>query len=471
MTQPRSDHAGASREILGRGLIYTVGTAAPILANLLVTPVLTKVLAGAEFGLVSGGLVVLQVAMMLGGLGFAASITRHGLIESSGVAGASALTWRGSAIGAALCLVAMVGAAPLAAALRLTTMTVLLALVAAAGFVAMANAQAFLRVVDRPVAFVALSFIAALGGPALGLALALAGSATATWYLTGMAVGYGAAGLIGLVLTWRAARPAAHAGDLRRALDVGLPAVPHAVSLYLASGALVLVANHLFGAVDGGRLYYAVLLGSAPAVLTTSLNNAWAPVVYRAPAERWAGLIEHTGRDIAWITACAAGFMAATAPWLLRVVGNPSLSPAAMTPATAFIAAGTVLSVAYLGSVHLVFASGRSRGLAVSTPASLLIGVVAAVLLGRALGLQWVGAGMTVTYAALAVLTYAVARAATPVRWRPAAFALPLAAGLALCAVGGIAPTAGPVGLVARAVIAVACVAGAFATMQRVRRA
>ena len=52
-----------------------------------------------------------------------------------------------------------------------------------------------------------------------------------------------------------------------------------------------------------------------------------------------------------------------------------------MTPAVALVAAGTVLSVLYLSNVHLVFASGRSEGLAIVTPTSLLIGTGAAALL------------------------------------------------------------------------------------------
>ena len=90
-----------------------------------------------------------------------------------------------------------------------------------------------------------------------------------------------------------------HRGDTRRALRMGLPTVPHQVAIFLASGILVLVAGWLFGSAEAGRLQLAVLIGSAPGVLTSSLNNAWAPIVYRTPEHDRAEVLEHTGRDIA----------------------------------------------------------------------------------------------------------------------------------------------------------------------------
>ena len=151
----------------------------------------------------------------------------------------------------------------------------LLAFVAAAGFSVVVNVQAYLRVLDRPLPFVLLSLGAALGGPALGLALLLGGDGTAAEYLAGLAAGYVLTALAGLALTVRRSRHVR--GDTRRALRVGLPTIPHQVALYLAGGALVLVAGHLYGTAEAGRLQLAVLIGSAPGVLTASLNNAWAP--------------------------------------------------------------------------------------------------------------------------------------------------------------------------------------------------
>jgi O-antigen/teichoic acid export membrane protein len=461
----------ASKAVLGRGLLYTVGTAAPVLSNAVVTPFVTRQLGTAEYGIVATGLVIIQVGMIVAGLGLAAAITRHGILEESGVGGARSLVLRGAA-GAVL----LAGLAALTArwTAQLTGMdngtSLALALAAAAGFSMVVNVQSYLRVLDHPLPFVLLSLGSALGGPVLGMALLLLVSPTATAYLTGLALGYLVSGLAGLVLMVRGGPRVHHDRDTRRALRIGLPTVPHQVAIFLASGVLVLVAGWVFGAADAGRLQLAVLIGSAPGVLTSSLNNAWAPVVYRTSPEHRGEVLEHTGRDIAMLTGLAAGFVALAAPLLLAIVAPPSYSPREMTPAVGLVAAGTILSVLYLCNVHLVFASGRSEGLALVTPLSLLVGTGAAWAAAVLIGLAAVGIGMTVTYAAMALGVAVLARRVSPTRWHERALALPMLLGFALCAAGSFLPVGGSWGLIRGAAAAIIAVASVGVLLRVLRR-
>src|SRR5450759_5175154 len=86
----------ASKAVLGRGSIYTLGTAAPILANAAVVPFVTRLLGKSAYGVVVIAIVVIQVAMMAGSFGMPSVITRQGILARSGVAGARALLVRGS---------------------------------------------------------------------------------------------------------------------------------------------------------------------------------------------------------------------------------------------------------------------------------------------------------------------------------------------------------------------------------------
>ena len=70
----------ASKAVLGRGLLYTVGTAAPVLSNAIITPFVTRLLGPHDYGVVATALVVIQVGMIIAGLGMGAAITRHGLL-------------------------------------------------------------------------------------------------------------------------------------------------------------------------------------------------------------------------------------------------------------------------------------------------------------------------------------------------------------------------------------------------------
>jgi O-antigen/teichoic acid export membrane protein len=460
--------AAASKGVLGRGSIYTIGTAAPILANAAVVPFVTRLLGKPAYGVVVIALVVIQVAMMAGSFGMPSVITRQGILAGSGVAGARALLVRGSLMTAAL-VTTLILCAPLwAPRVRAPLRSaILLALAASAFFVVVENSQALLRVLDRPVAFVSLSLTATLGGPLLGLAL-LALSVpvrSPERYLGGLTAGYAAAAVVGLVLCLRGGRPKRDRGDTRAALRLGLPVIPHLVALFLANGALVLLAEHLYDIATAGRIGLALLVGSSSAVITSALNNSWAPIIYRTPEHERGAVLAHTARDIATLAALISGGVALLSPWLLRLAAGASFAPLELVPAVSIVAAGAVLSVAYLANVHLVFAAGRSLGLSVITPVSLLAGLGCAYLVGRANPVL-LAVGFPATYLALAIGTAWLRRHVGAVRWSETTLLWPAGLGLALCALGGVLPTSGAPAL---ARVAVAALAG-FGTLRLARR-
>jgi len=461
----RSAGAEASKGVLGRGSVYTIGTVAPILANVAVVPIVTRLLGPQAYGAVAVAITVMWVAMMAGGLGMASVITRQGILARSGVAGARALLLRGSLITAGLMTVAILTAPlwdPLVRAQLRSP--VLLALAASALFVVVENSQALLRVLDRPGAFVSLSLTATLGGPLLGLAL-LTQDRSPSAYLIGLTAGYAAAAAVGLVMCLRGGRPQRDRGDTRAALRMGLPVIPHLVALYLANGALVFLATRLYGVTASGRIQLALLVGSSPAVITSALNNSWAPIVYRTPEHERGAVLTHTARDIATLAAFISGGVALLSPWLMQFLAPPKFGPLELVPAVAITALGCVLSVAYLANVHLIFAAGRSLWLSVVTPLSLLVGIICAYLAGQH-NLVLLSVGFPATYLTLAVGTAWLRRYVHAVSWSETALLLPTVLGLALCAAGGVLPTSGTATLVR---VAVAAVAG-FGTLRLTRR-
>jgi O-antigen/teichoic acid export membrane protein len=451
--------AVASRGVLGRGSIYTIGTVAPILANVAVVPVVTRLLGPTAYGVVAIAIVVMWVAMMAGSFGFPSVITRQGILARSGVAGARALLVRGSVMTMGL-IFAILLAAPLWGPWLRPQLraAVGLALGASAFFVVVENSQALLRVLDRPVAFVALSLTATLGGPLLGLSLLAlpTPSHSPQRYLGGLALGYAAAAVVGLVLCLRGGRPRRDPGDTRAALRMGLPVIPHLVALYLANGALVFLAGHLYDDASAGRIQLALLVGSAPAVITSALNNSWAPIVYRAAEHERGAILAHTARDIATLAALVSGGVALLSPWLMRLAAGSDFEPLDLVPAVAIVSFGCVLSVAYLANVHLVFAAGRSLWLSVVTPVSLLVGLTAAYLAGQR-SLVLLAVGFPVMYAALALGTALLRRHVHAASWKEGVLLLPAGLGLALCALGGVLPTSGAPALVR---VAIALLAG-----------
>jgi hypothetical protein len=218
----------------------------------------------------------------------------------------------------------------------------------------------------------------------------------------------------------------------------------------------VVLAGHLYDIGTAGRIQLALLVGSSPAVITSALNNSWAPIVYRAPERQRGAVLAHTARDIAVLAALISGGVALLSPWLMRIAAGPSFAPLELVPAVAIVAFGCVLSVAYLANVHLVFAQGHSTWLSVVTPLSLLVGLGCAYLSGRQ-NPMLLTVGFPATYAALALGTALLRRHVHAVPWSETVLLVPAGLGLTLCVLGGVLPTAGTAALVR---VAVAVLAG-----------
>lgn len=456
----------ATRTVLGRGSVYTLATAAPALAAVAVIPVVTRLLGKAQYDVVAVAVVVIQVGFILVALGLGAAITRQYILDDAGAAGARALVLQGAAVSLAL-TAALTAAAPWWMPLvldRPASAELVLALVACLGGAWMVLAQAYLRGADRAVAFVVLAALAGLAGPVAGLVGLAVGHRSPLVYLVGLAAGYVAAGVVGLGLVAAAGPLAGNRAGLQRALRIGLPTVPHQVSLYVALAGLVVVADRLLG--EGGRANVALTIGAGATVLTAGLNNAWAPVVYRtAPADR-PRVLTQTTRPIAVITLVVAGAVALLGPWLLRVAAPHAYDPASLVPALALAAAAAVPSVVYLASGHLVFASGRTGPLAASTPLAVAGALVWAVLLAPHWGMAAIGSAYLVAYLLLAAGTTAVQRGVSPTPWWPPVQPLLLAAWAGTTALGALLPGTGA-GAVARVAAVVGLLTVAAVRLRR----
>lgn len=390
----------------------------------------------------------IQVTMMLASLGMPSVITRQALMTENGVPRARSLFVRA-------CLLTLALGACAAAVAAVAThgqdtnhqLTWVFALLAGTGFVVTENGQALLRATDRPMAFISISAVSMLGGPLLGLTALLALGRNPACYIGGLAAGYLLAGAVAWAVclgTRFTAERRFEAGDMRIAFRLGLPILPHMVSLYLLSMSLVLISASRYGVGASGRIQLALLVGTAPNVITSSLNNSWAPTVYATPEAQRGTVVEHTAADIAWLTGLVSAGVALLSPWLLQIFASRAFDPIELVPAACLVVLGSMLSIAYLANVQLVFASGRPGRLSIVTPTSLIIGVVAALLLGR-ISLTAIAAGFPIAYVALATGVGMLRRHVDAPHWSELKLIKPLAVGGALIAVGAIWPTSGMV--------------------------
>lgn len=427
------DARGFARE----GTIYILAVTAPVLSALLITPLVTRSLGAQQYGHVALGIATYQIVSVLVALGLPAAITRNALIESSGSRGSAGTVVIGTVAATATALVAILSLGlwgdmvfPSA-----DTGVITPALACAAALATQAMCQAQLRALSKARTFAAVGIVGAVLPPAMGLAAVAWGTATGTMYVSAVAVGQALVAIAALGIVVSHDRPTFSWKDARRSLQISLPTVPHQLAAGGIGGLLVIAAGRTLGTVAAGQLQLSLLIGMAPMIIIGALNNAWAPRVYRLDSRHRARFISDTTPQVASIGALLSVSAAALAPLGFAFVAPPGLATEPASRAIAVIAAGSLVSVLYLASIHLVFASGRTGLLAVTTPVSLVCALLVSALVAQRLP----GAGLWAFAAAIPLFQVLQALMAAMLRRRTGTTELRLGRSILVVIAGALA--------------------------------
>lgn len=420
------------RQVIGRGSVYTLGTVAPILVTLVITPLVFRVLGDVQYGYVGIAITTYQAAAVILPLGLPAAITRHALIEQSGRRGAIGLLFFGSAVTIAAGAV-MAVTAPGWGRLVFGEVGWWLALpvASAAGLSWVALSQALLRAEDRVVAFVAIGWLMAILPPAVSLGVTILVPGGATQYLALLAGGHVCVGAVAIAAASRGVRARVDVTEIRSSLRVALPTVPHQLAMASVAVAAVAIATSVGGVPAGGRTQLALLLGTAPLVIIGALNNAWAPHIYRASAQQRPLVLNRSTALVALVALAVVTAFVVAAPAIATLIVGPSSG--AVLAGALIAAAATGLMVLYLANIHMVFVSGRTGWLAVATPIALILAVVtAAILASRSKESALAALVVPVFYAIQSVSSGIMRRSLTDVRLNARAFAAAVCGGVAV---------------------------------------
>lgn len=369
----------ASARLLGSGALYIVATAAPILAVLAVTPVITRLVGPNQYGEIAVAVTTYQLGSVLLSLGLPAAITRSALLEHDGFPGAAGTMFAGAGLAALLTLITASSASVwgpwIFPGVRSQVLT--LALVAGCGLAVITMCQAILRAGERVGSFVGIAVLAALLPPSIGLLLCLRSPSSAN-YATGLAIGYVAVAAGAMLISTRGIKPEFSMRSTAKALKVGLPVLPHLASVPLllsAALALVVASNGLGFA---GQLQVSVILGTSIITILNAANNAWAPLIMKTPPEDRTEVLGDTTTLVAEVTLLMICVFVPLAPTLVRFIGGPLGDLSASRAAVVVVSSG-VFQVLYLANIHLTFVSGRTAPLALTSPLGATV----------ALGLLW----------------------------------------------------------------------------------
>lgn len=432
----------AGRRLLGRGSIYTLGTASRLAGTLLAIPVVTRFLGSEDYGTVA---LAIAIQLVVGGIatfGLPNAILRlyfdHDESEDGVAMGRGLIVSTGFSAAAVVGLVMLSAIAWAPALAPGDSEALLIGVGLALPGAMMGSCMYLLRAQERPGAFIVLTLTFSLGAQLLGI-VGLSLDPQPWTYLTGVALAYVIGAVVGLRLTG-ALGPPAPWPVLRSALHYGIPTIPMMVSSFILAAGDRFVIQVVSGLSAVGKYQIAYAFGSLGGTLLTSLRSAWLPITFAASEdERWTSLAD-TAAMITRLAALFCAFLALIADVVLPIIVPADYSPRLLAEVTAIVALSSLPLVAYTSQSQVLLWHKHTRPLAWIAPTAAAFNLTLVAVLLPPFGLRGAAAATVIAVVAEAVLTGWAARRLTEVPWRRRADALSYAIAVPLVALALLLP-------------------------------
>jgi len=446
--------------------VYGLGQAVGRAVQLLLVPVLTRLLVPAEFGVAELVTGYLATAILVLVLGMDASLARFFYQEPDREARrrmvSSSLAFRLAASGAAALLLATC-AAPLAASLLHGAVYAKYVRIGAATLpctLLVMFCNDVLRVTFQPLKYITLNVVQTVLVTALSIVLVGHFHLSTAGVLYGRLAGDAIAALVGLVLIRHALGLRPSAGVLKRMLAYGAPTVPAAVAFAVIAGVDRFALQRTRSIEEVATYSVALRFYSVMTFAASAFHLAYGPFAYARASEPEAPrLFARVLVGYVALAAFGAMFVGLFAPEVLRLLVTRAYRPeAASLPALLLAFAAVALGAYTVVSIGIGLAL-KTPLLAVGAWAGALAGVAAQVWLTPRLGAAGAAIATLVAYSGVALATYVLAQRVHPMPYRAARAAALFALALALALAAQRLAPAGLAGVGVR-LLALAAFAG-----------
>lgn len=428
--------------MFGRDSLYMLLWAVQLGCAAVLTPVITRLLGAAQFGLMASGNAIMQVMFVLAALGLHTAVQRQ-YERPGGPADARRILTAAIVLAAAVGVVAWSTGPIWADRLGMGAQVGLLrlAIVWAATSAVTSVSLALLRSQDRLAGFVAVSLLQSVVAEAASLALAIGRGGTAGNFILGQTLAQGAALALALAL----ARPhPVRLRDLplvRSALRFSLPLVPAVLGTFVLSMADRLVIQSELGAEEVARYQVAYNVASVPLLLLSLLYATWMPRFFAGGGDT---AVVAASRDVLYrlMVPLIAGFTLG-APLVLRLWAPPSYRPETLSWVVLLVVVTAVPFAAQLALSQALTVRGHTGMVAAGTLVAAAANLALNVWLVPLWGIAGSAAATLLAYGLLVFVLAGYARRVVPVprpAWRRRGL---LGVSVAAAAVASAAPAAG----------------------------
>lgn len=458
-------------DLFGRGAVYALVAALPLVSAAVVSPLLAHLLGPAGLGLMASALAVHQVLAVLSTAGLDQTLVVQ-RAEDGHDRGARRLVGAGLVLSATTAVLSGLTAPLWAPALGFGSATslVLATVLWTAPTAATSLVLALLNAQDRLRAFTAASVTSTLGSQAAGLAAVLLVERSAQSYAWGVVVGQAVALVVGLVAVRPDLRGVADHRLVRSAVVMGLPLMLSGLSGFVLNAGDRLVVQRLLGSAEVGRYQVAYTVGYLAVTLAVLLDQAWAARIagVRDERRRWALIAASRDHLLRFFAPVVLGVVLG-APLALRVLAPSSFEPEGLLLVVALVVLSGLPVIVSLATTRALITVRRSRPLAVAAVLAAVVNTAVNLAVVSRWGLAGAAAATVVAFSVQAL----VQRVLLP--RRVALPRTPLSTWLlvAACTAAALATTAlpqDPAWVVARTAAALACLPWLWVALRRAQR-
>jgi O-antigen/teichoic acid export membrane protein len=451
----------AVRGLFGRDSIYLGTWLLQLGVTALFTPVGTRLLGPARFGLVAASIAVMQILVAIGSVSLQTAVQRQYAMP-----GGDRDARRLLSLAVAMSLFVFVladltgplwaralglGPYPLAVRYAVTWASMTAITYAALGL---------LRSRDQLVPFAIVSLLQSVVAEALSVLLVVAVRRSAAEWVLGQLVAQVAAAAVALALArpllvrWRDLRMAAGA------LAFAIPLVPTSLAVFALEAADRLVVQHELGPAAVARYAVAYNIASIPIVLVGALNTVWMPRVFALADPRVRGSVLAQSRDAlyALLIPVVAG-LGMGAPVLLHAWAPASYRPDELLVVVALVGYSCIAVAGAMSHTRVLLAEGSTLPVAFATIFAAGVNLALNVLLVPVLGIEGSALATLLAYASLhASLASAAHRRGARLRSPPRALVVGVVTAVAIAFAAAWLPVSLPF-LGIRLTIASGCLA------------
>jgi O-antigen/teichoic acid export membrane protein len=205
--------------------------------------------------------------------------------------------------------------------------------------------------------------------------------------------------------------------DLGPLVKLGYPTIPHGLGMSLMQYGDRVVIGAALGLAAAGKIQIAALIGTAPLLLLSTINNAWvASVLEKFSQSESIGeiFLNKTTKFLSFLISIIAVVTMIASDFILKIFAPTNYGTEELSQVVILMAISSSIYIFYLRNIYILAYKGNFTSLAWITPSSIILQVTVIFLMAPRYGLIAAALGLLLSTSSQAILTQIFAKRLAP---------------------------------------------------------